>query len=183
MKSKNKVRLLVIPACFLFVLSIFSPFLEATWVDGIIPEMHESETFWSFKHSVASWNSWGGGWGTQDWWFADYWHEARLGRGALEAWIGPALIFMLEAQVLTVLLAVLAIIKGKLYLLLSSAILNGFTTLCMWFFSQALSSLYSRTLTTGFWLTLPSAALLLAASILSWRQFKPARHDVRAQNR
>jgi hypothetical protein len=108
----------------------------------------------------------------EDRWFADYWGFLNVGMGRLEAWIGPVLIFMLEAQVLTVLLATLTIFRRRVHLLLSAAVLNVLTISCMFFITLALSDSYAKMLQAGFWLTLPSAALFFTALFLSWKQLK-----------
>lgn len=179
MKPGNRLRLLTISACSLFTLSILFPFLEAAWQGMKIPEaIIGRETFWSFKyHVIYGWNYGNLVVVNEDRWFADYWQFLPVGIGRIEAWISPVLIFMFEAQILCVLFAALSLFRLKPYLLLSSTILNAFTTFGMLFVTQALSHEYAKTLQAGFWLTIPSAALFLAAAFLSSRQQKRARPD------
>jgi len=168
------LRIIGASACALFILSIFLPFLQAQWFGGGIPEeVSGPQVLWSFKETDEH-GYMGGRVVVDELWFADYWSRGfslRLGY-----WVGPCLIFMLEAQAFTVLFAALAIFKVKPYLFLSSAILNAFTTFCMWFVSYALDSWYARTFQAGFWLTFCSATLFFVALLEAWRQHRRRQH-------
>jgi len=77
------------------------------------------------------------------------------------------LMLLFVAQALTVLFTALAIIKVKPHLFLSAAVLNVFTTFFMWLTSRAFVYPYFvYTFRAGFWLTLPTAALFLAAFLV-----------------
>jgi len=168
LKTKTKLRLHIALASSLFIISILTPFLEAQWLGGtIIDGRLGPETFWSFKGTFEYWQM--GGHNKEEWWFVDYWYRAGIRTSILELWIGPFLIFILEAQVLTVLFSALAIFKVKSSLLLSSTILSIFTTFCMWFISYVLNPEYLRRFEAGFWISIISAALFLVAFLLSWK--------------
>lgn len=181
LKAVTKLRFLVVFVCSLFIISIFCPFLQATWLGASIPEIHRGPaTFWSFKEREVSWGLWHGV-VIEERWFADYWWRVGIYADPLELWIGPVLIFMLEAQVLTVLFAALAILKIKPYLLLSSTILNVLTVFCMWFVSYALNpEHYQKNLELGFLLSFSSAVLFFVVFILS-RRWLQKRETIRFQ--
>jgi hypothetical protein len=161
------LRIIGASACALFILSIFLPFLQVQWYDRGIPEaIFGPEALWSFKETYKH-GYMGGHVVVEEYWFASYWSRGfsiRLGY-----WVGPFLIFMLEAQAFTVLFAVLAILKVRHNLFLSATILNAFTTFCMWFVSYAIDSWYAITFQIGFWLTFFSATLFFVAFLGSWR--------------
>lgn len=165
-------------ACSLFLVSIFLPFLQVWRLEWIgFPEMRPGpQTFWSFKGRFEWWTI--GGNKVTEPWFADYWSQMSyfvFVAQPLGSWITPVLIFMFEAQVVTILSALLAIFRLKPYLLVLSTGFNAFTTFCMWFISEALSSWYSKRFEAGFWVSFPSAALFLLAFLLSrnWVQKSP----------
>lgn len=147
------------------------PFLQAQWTGMHILEVTIGpKVLWSFKETDEyGWMN--GGVVVEEWWFSGYWMRVEFGSG-LGSWVGPFLIFMFEAQIFTVLFAALAIFKVKPYLSLSSAILNAFTTFCMWFVSYAVDLDYAKTFQAGFWLTFCSATLFFAAFLESWRQHR-----------
>jgi len=167
--ANTKLQFFTALACSIFVISIFTPFLKALWFgESIVRERAVPETFWSFKGTYGYYRT-DKVWGMEEWWFVDYWYRAGIRTSLLELWIGPFLIFMLEAQVLAVLFSTIAIFNVKPYLILSSTILNVFTNFCMWFVSNALNYGYLRTFEAGFWFAFISAALFLVAFLLSWK--------------
>lgn len=166
-------------ACFLFVYSIFYPFLQVQ-LFGIVTFTGSPgpEIFWSFKVTTVYFRTPDnpGAPIIKEYWFADYWTEyinyktIELGLG-----IGSVLVFMFGAQVLTILFAALAIFRVKPYLFLSATILNVSITFCMWLTSRAfIYPYYRHAFQAGFWLTFASVTLFLAASILSWRWLREA---------
>lgn len=162
--AENTLRVLAAFACSFFVISVFCPFLEATWTGWHVPEIVPGpETFWSFRGTYTRIDM-NLGFIREERWFADYWDRWRLLLPApLCWWIGLVLIFMVGAQILTVFFAVLAILKVKSYMLLLSGILNVFAIFCMLFVYVALDGDYTTSFLIGLWLTFPSAALFLVA--------------------
>ena len=163
-------RPLVALACFLFLVSIFLPFLRAQWFGLVIPETYPGpEYFWSFKQTYEYWDLSTGKFRVArgEWWFADYWSRIGQGIGTPRVWIPPLLICILDTQVFTVLLGVLAILKAKSrFLLISTVIFNVSTIFCMVLVSCVLDSWYLKISQPGFWLTLASATMFLAAFFL-----------------
>lgn len=140
-------------------------------VETRIPVYFGPYTFWSFKATYVYSLTRNYQIVTERW-FQDYWSAYITNKPVdkpLELAIGitAALIFMFIAQAFTILSAALAILKVKPYLFLPAALLNLFTTLCMWLTSRAFAYLDSEcTFQAGFWLTLPAAALFLAAFLI-----------------
>jgi hypothetical protein len=175
LKRKTVLRFLVAFACFLFTVSVFCPFLQAQWFGMHIPEVQpRPEYFWSFKETYEFART-PDGFVVEEYWFEDYWCRGRIYDITLGPWIAPALIFMLGAQVFTVLFATLAIFYVKPYLLLSSTVLTVFTMFCMWFVSNTLSHWYIKKFEAGFWLSLLSVTLFIAAMLLSWKRLQKAK--------
>jgi uncharacterized membrane protein YfcA len=134
-----------------------------------IPEaMIGPADLWSFKETYT------GGWhrgesfviNVHELWFARYWSQG----GGFGVWVGPGLIFLFEAQVVTLLVAALAIHRVKPHLFLASAILSAFTVCCMWFVAFTMSRWYDKTFQAGFGLAWCSAAVFVAAVLTSRRQ-------------
>lgn len=108
-------------------------------------------------------------------WFADYWHRMQditLG-SSFSRWMEPLLLFMLEAQALTVLFSFLAIFKLKPHLFLFSTVSNVASILFVWGVGSVSSPFYTTVgFEVGFWLSLVAFALFLASFILSSRWLK-----------
>jgi len=168
------VKVYSILTLILFLFSIVYPFLQVQ-LFGLVTFTGAPgpETFWSFRATTV-WFRTPDSPGSpiiREYWFADYWTQytsyrtVELGFG-----IGSILAFMFGAQVLTILFAASAIFKVKPYLFLVSVIFNVFIIVFMWLTSRAFSYSYYRcSFQAGFWLTVASATLFLAGSILSWK--------------
>ena len=161
MKAEMLLRFLVALTCVLFIVSIFCPFLQVIYGSEFPEHRLCIICMWSFKGTLECR---GYVLVVEEWWFADYWRKV-CDRWAV--WIGPSLIFMLEAQGFTALFAALAILRLKRSFLLLSTLLNVFTSFCMWFVRQALSNYYWKEFQAGFWLTFLTAALFLTTTLLS----------------
>jgi len=73
MRLETKVRLLAALTLSLFIISIFVPFLQATWRGIGIPEIRPGpQTFWSFKGTIEYWYL-DHGRVVNEFWFSDYW--------------------------------------------------------------------------------------------------------------
>jgi hypothetical protein len=134
-----------------------------------IPEaMIGPADLWSFKETYT------GGWrmsetlviNVHELWFASYWSQG----GGFGGWVGPGLIFRFEAQVVTLILAALAMHRVKPYLFLASTSLSAFTVCCMWCVPFTTRRWYEKTFQAGFGLAWCSAAVFGAAVLASWRQ-------------
>lgn len=160
-------------ALSVFICSVLYPFMRVQLL-GIVTFTGAPgpTTFWSFKTNSIFYR-------TPDnpgppiiteLWFWDCWNQYTTYRTKeLGLGINNVLISMFGAQVLTLLLTASAILKLKTHLHLSAAIVNVFTIFCMWLASRAfITSNYMYAFEAGFWLTLASATLFLAAAILSW---------------
>lgn len=151
----------------MFLISIFSPFLQAVWQGGGIPELRPGpETFWSFKGTIE-YSYLGRGRVVNEFWFFDYWFLDRISQyEELGQWIGPALILTLASQILVLLFSASAIFLGKSQLFLLSVIFNASTLFCMWLVTHALYH-YARYPVAGFWLSLLTTVLFVAAFLTS----------------
>ena len=171
LRSTTKLRILLATGTALVILSTLLPFLEVQWTGMRIPEaILGPRTLWSFKETYLH------GYMFTDpairldeWWFARYWcREEAFGVG-LGFWVGPVLIFMLEAQLCTLLSAALALRKLKPRLVLATGLLSAFTIACMGFVTYALSHEYAKTLHAGFWLAVGATLTFFVTFLESWR--------------
>ena len=169
MRAATKLRFIIAFACFVFVVSVFYPFLEAQYKGLQIPEAIIGPfTFWSFKGTFVH------GWQfplrivKDEWWFTGYWLNWRLD-GVFQKWTPPVLIFMLGAQILSVSFSVFSILRLKPYVLVLLTILNVSVILSMWLVSYTLDSKYVRSFHYGFYFSVFSLFLYLAAFFLSRR--------------
>ena len=168
------LRLLIVFALVLFSLSFINPFLlQAPLLISIPEERPGAVLFWSFKGSQVFWRL-EKGLVVMEWWLADWWKRADryAYRNPLSMWVEPALILMLEAQILTFVFSALAILRMKRTYMLPPLILNIFITFDMWLAAQATTNHATTEFEAGFWLTIPSAAAFLIALILSLKRGK-----------
>lgn len=165
---KAKAKLLGAFACFVFLISIVLPFLQAVWQGGIYPEMRPGpETFWSFK-GTTEYSYLGRGRVVNEYWFSDYWFLDRISHyEGFGRWIGPALIITLASQILVLLFSTLAIFLDKGQLFLCSIAFSASTLFCMCLVTYALHPDYERYPVAGFWLSLLATALFVAALLMS----------------
>lgn len=157
-------------AGFLFLFSIFFPFLSFRYITGIPEIVSATGTCWSFKGTNALVYM-GSEQSLIESWFGDYWREIGY------AGFDPSfLIAMLTVQILTVLFAAFAAFRVKPFWALLPAVFNVGTILFMWFFSQArtLRSVRVTGFQLGFWLAISSAVLFFAIFIvcLMWTRKK-----------
>lgn len=162
------LRALAAFACILFAISILYPFLRAEGFSAIPEIVSIPVTFWSFREVYAIFYM-----GhfypaqTMEFWFTDYWHHAGL--GSVE---GSVLILTFNAQLLTVLSAILAVYLRRLrsLWLLLTGVCNVVTVFCMWSFSQLENNKFGLHIIgfdVGYWLALASAILFLAIFFVS----------------
>jgi hypothetical protein len=170
-------------ACFLFMFSVFLPFLTVGWhgIDFGWPRISgETATFWSFKvtrgfqlrdppffsPSGETYN------------FVDYWYTVRFDFGGV--WEG-LMVLMFSTQVLTVLSAIVVICmrdRFGSYWLLLPGIYSAVTVLLMWFFSLTNASERFVNIIRfegGFWLALTSAILFFVIFLASSLSMKTRR--------
>jgi len=168
---KTKVKLLAAFACSVFMISIFSPFLQAVWQGFIIPEASPGpETFWSFKGTIE-YSYLGHGPVVKEFWFFDYWFLNRISKyEGFGRWIGSALILTLASQILIQFFSASAIFLGKSQLFLCSAISNASMLFWMWLITYALRHEYARYPVAGFWLSLLTTVLFVVAFLMSRKQ-------------
>jgi len=168
LNGRNRLRVIGAFPCLLFTLSIFFAFLQVQWYRIVTFTGQPGPiTFWSFRVTYAYFPTFNRLILTEHW-FADYWSD-YVNYRTMELGLGMDTVFMLlfVAQVLTVLFAALAIIKVEPQLFLSAAVLNVFTTFFMWLTSRAfVYPHFIYAFRAGFWLTLPTAALFLAAFLV-----------------
>jgi len=160
---KTKVKRLGAFACFVFLISIFFPFLQAVWQGGGIPEIRSgTENFWSFRITYEITYS-GRGLAVDEYWYFDYWFLMTPHFEVLERWAGPVLILTLASQILVLLFSALAILLDKGQLFLFSISLNAVALFCMSLLTYTLHHDYERYPAVGFWLTLLAAVLFVVA--------------------
>ncbi|MGC9095057.1 MAG: hypothetical protein ACP5IM_05560 [Candidatus Bathyarchaeia archaeon] len=162
------LRLLIAFALVLFSLSFINPFLSQTPFSISIPEKIPGPVlFWSFKGSQEFWGL-EQGLVAEEFWFADWWRRADwyAYRNPLSVWVEPALILMLEAQILAFVFSALAILRMKRTYMLPPLILNVFIAFDMWLIAQATINHAIIEFKAGFWLTIPSTVAFLTALIL-----------------
>jgi len=105
-----------------------------------------------------------------EYWFSDYWFLGRISQyEGLGRWIGPALILTLTSQILVLLFSALAIFLDKGQLFLFSVIFNASTLFGMLLVTYALYHEYARYPVAGFWLSLLTTILFVAAFLMSRR--------------
>jgi len=145
LELKTKVKLLGAFACFVFLISVFTPFLQAVWHGGTFPEVRPGpETFWSFRETIEYWYL-GRGRIVNEYWFVDYWFLNGIFQyEGLGRWIGPALILTFASQILVLLFSALAILLEKGQLFLCSIVLNAVALFSMWLVTYALHHDYER---------------------------------------
>jgi len=175
MQVRTKARVLTALACFLFVISIFFPFLQVTWRGVSIPEFHPGpENLWSFKGTIEYWIL-DGGLVRREFWFSEYWFQRfqlwATQNEMLENWIGPFLILILISQILVTAFSISAVFMAKNKLFLYSAVVfNAFLLLCMLFVTFALDYDYDKYLSIGFWLSSGGSLALFAAALFLSRK-------------
>lgn len=151
-------RVLLILGCLLFLGSVLSPFLFVTQ-SSIIPEDSDRISYWSFKSSTQQVRSLHL-YQTVEYWFYDYWVK--------EYAYGPefplVFVFMLVAQILTLITGVASIFLNKRILALAPAVLCLMVTASMVYAGTSLRFWHSYQ--QGYWLTYPSMLLFLVAFIL-----------------
>jgi hypothetical protein len=164
---RTGVKLFDVLACSVFLISIFCPFLQATWYGGVIREYHPGpENFWSFKERQEY--SYGGRQFVDEYWFFSYWNRPPITETQeLFHLTEPTLILAFVSQILVLLSSVLAIFLDKRWLFLCSIILSAVGLFCMWFFTYALDEDYERFQVAGFWLMLVAALLFVVAFFIS----------------
>jgi len=172
------LRFLVVFACFIFTVSVFCPFFQTK----VALPQHGPAYYWSFMETKVFARAANGWYPPQAYAFEWYWDSMETwGITSGASWIHHALILMLGAQVFTVLFGALASINrspaytneswtSNPYLLLTSTALNVVVVSCMWFVYNAFGPLYVKQFEAGFWLSLLSLALFIAAFLLSWKQ-------------
>lgn len=166
------LRVAVAIAGFLFLVSVFFPFLSAK--QGIQSDVLVFRVeFSSFRGVYWFWRV-GWGWESTMVSFSDYWK----GTGIL--WPGggqPILIFLLLVQILTVAFSAASFLFRRLAspLLVGGLFFNYATLMGMMFFVNRMTTDFpysSLTLENGFWLSLISIMLFLAALIVSSLWFR-----------
>jgi len=174
MRVKTRARVLVVSACCLFVISIFTPFLQVLWRGMGIPEFHHGpENLWSFKETIE-YSYMGDGLIRREFWFSEYWFQYWITENEmLQTWVGPILILVLVFQILVVSFSILTIftIKHKLFLC-SAVVFNALVLLCMLFVTYTLYHSYEKYLVLGFWLSFVSVALFVTALFFSRKHDK-----------
>jgi len=164
---KTKARLLGALACTVFVISIFTPFLQAVWQGGIIGGRPGPETYWSFKGTIETIYPEHGR-TVREYWLTDYWFHNRISQyEGLGPLIEPALTLTLTCQILVLIFAKSAILLNRSQLFLGSITLNAIALFCMLLITYALYHEYERHLVAGFWLALLATALFGAALYMS----------------
>lgn len=174
MNGRDRLRVIGAFPCLLFTISIFYAFLQVQWYRIVTFTGYPGPaTFWSFRMTAIYFPTPNQLILTEHW-FADYWSK-YINYKTMELGLGmdTVLMLMFMAQAFTVLFAALAIFRVRPYLFLSAAVLNMFTTFCMWLTSRAfVYPYYKCAFQAGFWLTLPAAALFLAAFLMChWSGF------------
>ncbi|MEM2102673.1 MAG: hypothetical protein QXM22_04090 [Candidatus Bathyarchaeia archaeon] len=167
--KKAVLRAITAFACFLFLVSIFCPFLSIRGV-SMIPEIKfVIVSFWSFR--VTHEYQWrlpseiithG-----EEYWFDNYWRYVRIGYSDVEAGV---MILMFMTQILTVAFAMWAasLRRVKAFWFLLPAIYSAVTVFGMGYISQANTSLGQPTkLETGFWLTSISLVIFIGVFFTS----------------
>jgi hypothetical protein len=154
-------------ACFVFLISVFSPFLQAFWIEASIPESRPGPlTFWSFKTRIEFFglDSY-----VKESWYSNYWFDVGgfVSRSASERWVESALILIFVSQILVLSFSALAILLDKRWLFLCSTIFGVVAFYCMWFVSNSLRHGYISDLLNGFWVTLPAALLFIVPFLIS----------------
>ena len=155
---------LISTVCVLFVVSVFLPFLSASWVGPMCSSMGGTVRFWSFKGAYGSFG-WRLGLRFSEHFFSDYW------QGIGSVWSGGrALKLLLFAQVLTVLFAVLSLVIRRFTFggLFWSVVFSLGTVCEMLFFSRDMKGPYASWDTmfdAGFALASVSAILFFAVFV------------------
>lgn len=167
---------LAVLACFVFVFSILRPFYHVDYVFlSQIPERRGfySNVFWSFKAqyqgSALYWDSSWSSYAVHVYWFFDYGFYDDLPGPTLS----PIFLLILAAQILTLVMGILFILKrGSVYALIGT-ILCLLVTISMAYVKLFhLGPTASATITVnsfeiGFWLTILSVFLFLSLFIVS----------------
>ena len=172
MRVKTRARALIVFACFLFVISIFFPFLQVIWRGVTIPEVHPGPgNLWSFRGTMEyRFNEWGSG-TRREFWFFEYWSQQPqiwyTESGMLEDWVVPILILIFISQVFVTAFSILAVLAKNKLLLCSTIGFNAFILLCMLFVTSALDFCFDKSLSIGFWLSSTSLAMFAGAALLS----------------
>jgi hypothetical protein len=174
LKRNTTLQVLTAVGCLLFIASMLLPFLQVRWTGIKIPEaLIGPQDLWSFKETYVHGYLYDGFVVEVDeWWFASYWSRGGEFGPDLGIWVGPVLVFMFEAQILTIISAALAFLKAKPRLLLATSLLSAFTIACMGFIGYAMSRSNEKTLQAGFWLALCSALSFCLTSLESWRHHR-----------
>lgn len=160
---------LLILGCLLFLGSAIFPFLHEIRPASIIPEDSDRTSYWSLKcftQQVRSLFLYQ----TVEYWFYDYWVKEYAYKSELPL----VFVFMLVAQILTLISGVASVFLNKRILALAPAILCPMVTALMVYVGTSLRS-WEISYQQGYWLTYPSMLLFIAAftlSLLSHKKFK-----------
>jgi hypothetical protein len=151
---------LLILGCLLFLGSAIFPFLHEIR-GSIIPEDSDRTSYWSFKCSTQQVRQLHL-YQTVEYWFYDYWVKEYAYRSELPL----VFVFMLVAQILTLITGVASVFLNKRILALAPAILCPMVTALMVYVGTSFRS-WEISYQQGYWLTYPSMLLFIAAFTLS----------------
>lgn len=154
-------RVLLILGCLLFLGSAIFPFLHEIRGVSIIPEDSDRTSYWSLKCSTQQVRSLFL-YQTVEYWFYDYWVKEYAYRSELPL----VFVFMLVAQILTLITGVASVFLNKRILALAPAILCPMVTALMVYVGTSFRS-WEISYQQGYWLTYPSMLLFIAAFTLS----------------
>lgn len=152
---------LLILGCLLFLGSAIFPFLHEIRAASIIPEDWDRTSYWSLKCSTQQVRSMFL-YQTVEYWFYDYWVKEYAFRSELPL----VFVFMLVAQILTLITGVASVFLNKRILALAPAILCPMVTALMVYVGTSFRS-WEISYQQGYWLTYPSMLLFIAAFALS----------------
>lgn len=152
---------LFILGCLLFLGSSIFPFLHEIRAASIIPEDSDRTSYWSLKCSTQQVRSLFP-YQTVEYWFYDYWVKEYAYRSELPL----VFVFMLAAQILTLITGIASVFLKKRLLALAPAILCPMVTALMVYVSTSFRS-WEISYQQGYWLTYPSMLFFIAAFTLS----------------
>lgn len=173
---KGICRILIITGLVFFITAIFYPFLTAQYFGMKIPEAIKGPTkYWSFMQEVSY--GWGMDWNlrskfqTQTQILGEYW-DPWLSHPEIfhRLLTGVVITTLFEAQIVTVIVSILAIVKTTMGLIVASTFLAAFNVLLMALFANLISDWNIVTYEIGFWFTLLSMIPLSFAIAIHFRR-------------